>query len=43
LRTVLPPDGTHLRLIGPAKPVINGQRLIEYGSQNIRVNAVSPA
>ena len=28
---------------GPAKPVINGQRLIEYASQSIRVNAVSPA
>ena len=28
---------------GPAKPVINGQHLIEYASRGIRVNAVSPA
>lgn len=28
---------------GPAKPVINGQRLIEYASRGIWVNAVSPA
>ncbi len=27
---------------GPAEPVINGQRLIEYASRGIWVNAVSP-